>query len=600
MARWRVVSSMLGPLGVDGTIRGAGGDGHLSTARSSGADALRTWGLDELPRVLPMAEAKGLRVSAGIWLPHPPSFYENCTDLSADPFWRAELEQYVAAVRVFKNSPAILWWTVGNEMELETDLFAGNDCVWKRVEWAVQAVKAEDPNHPVGTVLAGCLEPKVRNILRLTPSLEFLGLNSYGDDALKVGPDLRDWGWTKPYALMEFGPSGHWASPTTEWDAYIEESTTEKAVRYSGTCHTCFEDDMCIGSFAFVWGWKWEKTGTWYNLFNEWDAVTHNVAVDCPNCQSEVMASLEKCWTGTARRNLPPSIFGVQVDGAALPDLSFVAPQKFAMTLEVNATHPLGKDMVAIWAVTEELVSGAIGGAFEETNPLLHGVWAQDAEGATSAGLSVTLNTAMLKTGGMYRLYVFVRQDPSTCAGPCPNQEAAASLPFYICHTARRNETCYGPVSYAMQTGIHVHPQTYPGLHGGSSFEEFQVLLHQKGQSACPAPCGFRQWCYTSVEGEECYGHVRWAMEHGIYESPAVYPLPLRTGNATFEMFQQHVYQQKAGICPRPCASGGRRMFGMFEEDDRMGTSAAEAAARPWAALAVAAALLAHPPRLAP
>lgn len=54
----------------------------------------------------------------------------------------------------------------------------------------------------------------------------------------------------------------------------------------------------CLGAFAFVWGWKWETTGTWYGVFNEWPEVTEGVAVNCPVCESEVMETMETCWTG--------------------------------------------------------------------------------------------------------------------------------------------------------------------------------------------------------------------------------------------------------------------------------------------------------------
>merc|ERR1719229_449546 len=178
----------------------------MDVARDSGADALRTWGIEGLGEELGRAAAHGLRVSAGIWLPHSPSVYENCSgDLDADPYWQAELQSYLAAVRAHKNSSGLLWWTVGNEEELEVDVFRGSECVWKRVEWAVRAVKAEDPDHPVGTVLAGAMRPKVTLIEEFCPSLDFLGVNSYGDDSLHIGEQLREWNFSKPYAIMEFG-----------------------------------------------------------------------------------------------------------------------------------------------------------------------------------------------------------------------------------------------------------------------------------------------------------------------------------------------------------------------------------------------------------
>merc|ERR1740121_1375006 len=103
------------------------------------------------------------------------------------------------------------------------------------------------------------------------------------------------------------------------------------------------------------------------------------------------------------------------------------------------------------------------------------------------------------------------------------------------------------------ESGIRAHPQTYPGVTAASSFEEFQVMLHQKGEGSCPAPCDMRALCHTSVEGEECHGFARWAMEHDVRRSPELYPAHL-WNSTSFEAFQQFFYERRDGICPRPCA----------------------------------------------
>merc|ERR1740121_1005376 len=96
-----------------------------------------------------------------------------------DAYWIEERTRVLYSIRKFKQSSSILWWTVGNEMELEVDVVRGNECMWKRLEWMVTAVKAEDPGHPVGTVLAGGAQPKVVSIGQICPSLDFLGVNTY-------------------------------------------------------------------------------------------------------------------------------------------------------------------------------------------------------------------------------------------------------------------------------------------------------------------------------------------------------------------------------------------------------------------------------------
>ena len=40
-----------------------------------------------------------------------------------------------------------------------------------------------------------------------------------------------------------------------------------------------------------------------------------------------------------------------------------------------------------------------------------------------------------------------------------------------------------------MKHGIHIHPEWYPELTASSSFEEFQLHLHQGRYESCPEPC---------------------------------------------------------------------------------------------------------------
>ncbi|CAJ1387577.1 unnamed protein product [Effrenium voratum] len=243
---WQVSSSKSGLLGLAGTVKGAGGFTHIAAARSSGAEALRTWGLDQLNATIEEAEALGMKISAGIWLTHDREHYQNCSNISEDPYWQTELARIVEGVAAFKrlgpaiwaigDSPAILWWTIGNEIEFATNVVKGSECTWRILNWLIQGVKAEDPNHPVGYVSAGTHAEKVQLIAQYVTELDFLGVNSYGEDSLKVGKDLQENGVDLPYALMEFGPTGHWAANVTAWGSYIEESSTEKVPRYVATC----------------------------------------------------------------------------------------------------------------------------------------------------------------------------------------------------------------------------------------------------------------------------------------------------------------------------------------------------------------------------
>ncbi|CAE7564842.1 unnamed protein product [Symbiodinium sp. CCMP2592] len=545
---WQVVSDE-GLLGFHGTVRGAGGFTHLSAAAASGAEALRTWGFDQLNDTIEEAESLGLKFSAGIWLSHNKSDYEDCSDMDDDPYWQTELDRVLQGVRAFKASPSILWWTVGNEIEFATEVTKGSECTWRRLEWLVQKVKEEDPMHPVGTVLAGAHDEKVKMIARIATSLDFLGINAYGEDSLKVGTTLQRLGVTLPYALMEFGPTGHWASPVTAWGSYIEESSTEKVPRYMATCELCFSDPQCIGAFAFVWGWKWEKTGTWYGLFNEWPEVTTELTkANCTTCEAEVLGALQKCWTGEEKSSKAPSLHNVKLNGEALEGMRFSVDQE-VVSLTVNASQAQGQPLTAVWVVTEEVVSDALGGAFEATNPLLADVFVDSVENTSALGLEVQLNATGLTMGGNYRLYVFVREDPDHCNGPCNNHESVASLAFRICHDAQPGEECYSHVSYAKEYGLHNHPGRYPGVTSESSFAEVQMSLAQKQVGSCQMPCSIQEWCHTAQPGEECYDFVEWLLEGNNTQTA---PEALADASS-IKGAQQTIYETMPGICARPC-----------------------------------------------
>jgi len=105
------------------------------------------------------------------------------------------------------------------------------------------------------------------------------------------------------------------------------------------------------------------------------------------------------------------------------------------------------------------------------------------------------------------------------------------------CHDTKEGESCYTAVTWAMEHGIVVHPEWYPGLHVGSSFAEFQAHMNTIGNGGCEDPCDI---CQTSKPGEQCYEAVTWAMDHGITLQPEAYGN--LTSGSTFEEFQRFLH----------------------------------------------------------
>ena len=57
--------------------------------------------------------------------------------------------------------------------------------------------------------------------------MDLLGINTYGD--IGTVTELARKHWRKPYVLAEWGPTGHWQVPKTEWRAPLEQTSSEKA-----------------------------------------------------------------------------------------------------------------------------------------------------------------------------------------------------------------------------------------------------------------------------------------------------------------------------------------------------------------------------------
>jgi hypothetical protein len=286
-------------------------------------------------------------------------------------------------------------------------------------------------------------------------------------------------------------------------------------------------------------------------MFNEWEAATKGVGADCRGCESEVVATMQQCWTNSPPTELPPSIQSIDIDDKKLAGTVFKVELNALINLQVHAIPSYSKPLTAVWGVTQDVYSSAIGGAYEENIPLLRGLWPQ-ASSATGLGLQSVLNTSLLTLGKAYRLYVFLRPRSDAFLSTPPQHEAHASLAFYTCHDAVMGETCYDHVTYGRRVGIHSHPQTYPGVNASSSFAEFQTMLYQKGVASCPMPCSIPDgWCHTAVQGDECYAHVAWAMHVGIVETPARYPG--LSASSSFTDFQFALYKANTQVCTMPC-----------------------------------------------
>lgn len=298
------------------TIRGVGGWRHMELAKAVGATTIRTWGIETLERetggkrLIDRADELGLSILAGIWIKHP----RHSADYGDPVFLAAQREEVRAAVRSYRRHPALLAWGLGNETELGADITDLR--LWRELEVLARLIKEEDPHHPIVLVIAGADLAKIRAVRAHCPSVDIIGINSYGSAPLATQA-LDEAGWTKPFMLTEFGPRGHWESPLTSWGAPIEPFTAEKLAQYVGAHRAALADPQgrCLGTFCFTWGQKQETTSTWFSMFLPTgektplvDAMAHEFTGRWPANRSPIPLVPRKVMIPFAFDRVPPGI----------------------------------------------------------------------------------------------------------------------------------------------------------------------------------------------------------------------------------------------------------------------------------------------------
>ena len=266
-------------------VKGGGGDSHLALLKSIGGNSIRTWGTENAKNILDEAYSHGISVCLGLWVGHERHGFDYNDEYAV----KAQLESFKNDIIRYKDHPALLMWAVGNEV----DLFYKNFRVWNAIEDIAKMIKELDHNHPTMTVTAGIDPAEVSMIKTYCPSIDILGVNTYG--GINSLPQLvRMYGWEKPYMVTEWGPYGHWESPMTKWNVSIEATSKEKADFRDLAYKSIKKDvDLCIGSYAFLWGYKQEQTATWYGIFTKDGSATQSIDV------------LNSHWQGDVRNKAP-------------------------------------------------------------------------------------------------------------------------------------------------------------------------------------------------------------------------------------------------------------------------------------------------------
>lgn len=382
-------------------IKGAGGQAHLDVLKDIGGNSIRTWGIESLEEtvdgkpLLDRAQELGLSVAVGFWVAHQRHGF----DYSNQPLVDRQRDALRAAVRKYKDHPAVLVWGVGNEMEGPTS--DGTDArVWQEVNVLAGIVKQEDTNHPVMTVIAGARDTKIRGVETYCTNLDLLGVNAYAA-ASGVGAALKKNGFTRPFILTEFGLPGIWEAKKTGWGAPSEPPSQQKAMSYYSTQTRVAEESagVCLGTYAFVWGQKQEGTATWYGMFLE-------TGEKLPQVDAMAYA-----WNKKWPDNRCPKIARFEW---SLKDATTKPGETFTATVE--ATDANDDPLTYEWAVLAESSAQSVGGDHEAKPPAFPASVLE--QGRTDAKLKAP------ERPGAYRLFITVRDGKG--AASCDN------LPFLV------------------------------------------------------------------------------------------------------------------------------------------------------------------------
>ncbi|RZK74689.1 MAG: glycosyl hydrolase family 2 [Pedobacter sp.] len=386
-------------------IKGVASNNYHDLAIKYGANTARTYGVATNTReILDKAHAAGVYVNFGLYIGRETDGfdYNNTTAVSQ------QLEKMKQDILRFKDHPALLCWSIGNEAEASYT----NTKLWNAVEDIAKFIHENDPNHPTTTTLASSNIDHIKNIINLAPSIDILSVNTYAPNLPGVLGNVTTAGWQKPYMITEFGPRGTWQmapEPTRvlTWGGLVEQTSTEKADIYL----QAYQDNIlankangCIGSFVFLWGYQTHgEVLTWFGMFDK-KGYTFP-AVD----------AMQFAWTGSYPANRAPVIQNrnqILMDGKKAEDNIMVAKAS-AHTASVVATDPENDPLTYAWRIVKEKAAAADGSLADGIAGLI----------TTNTTANITF-TAPNETGA-YRLIVFVSDDTN-------KKVASAVIPFYV------------------------------------------------------------------------------------------------------------------------------------------------------------------------
>lgn len=385
-------------------VRGVGMSvDRIEDLAAYGGNSIRNWTTDDrhqnIRQLLDTAQANGVTVM--LCLPMQAERWG--FDYDDEDAVAAQLEAMREDVLRFRDHPALLGWIIGNELNHGYT----NPRVYDAVNDVAEMIHELDPNHPATTTIAGSEKQVIAEVLARAPALDFVSFQAYGE--LFVLPErLEAAGFDGPFMVTEWGAIGHWEVETTDWGAPIEGTSSDKAKVFLRAHHDVLDEleSRLLGSYAFYWGQKQERTPTWFGLLTETGEQTEAVDV------------LHYLWSGAWPANRAPQVASLELDGRAPADSVRLEPGE-----EVEATlavvDPDGDPLSFRWELKPESDATQVGGDYEPSIASLEGY---------VVGPPARTVRIVTPPAGAYRLFVYAYDGQG--------HAAHANFPFLVTDAA--------------------------------------------------------------------------------------------------------------------------------------------------------------------
>lgn len=376
---------------IDGA--GCGDIEDIKSLTDHGANSFRTWSTNNAQAVLDSAYKYGLMVMMGLNVQRERHGfdYDNADDVAK------QLEYIKEEVNKYKNHPALLAWGIGNELNLR----ATNMHVWDAVNEISKAIHEIDPNHPTTTMLAGIGKNEIDYFKTNVTDLDFVCVQMYADIE-NLQTRLADAGYDGPYVVTEWGATGHWEVAPMPWGAAVEQTSQEKQNSFLHRYDVAIKADQkrCMGSYAFLWGQKQERTPTWYGMILENGHFT------------ETVDAMYKIWNDKWPENRCPTLDSLRINGKKIYDIVTVKPGEEFDALCAARDYE-NEPLTYRWEILPESTDLGDGGDHEDRPETLLNEMGE-----------ANMKIAAPQTEGPYRLFVYVNDGH--------DHSATANFPFMV------------------------------------------------------------------------------------------------------------------------------------------------------------------------